>query len=229
MIISKLLRPLQIALFLLLSMLILTVHAETRYASDQVEVLLRTGPSHQHAIVRMLKSGVAVEVLEHDKAKGYTKVRLKGGSEGWVLSRHLMLERSARELLEDLSVLVSGSESKLDSPGAQAGLIKLEFETLTKQVAIAEKDNQLLREELASIKQTAANAVALESEHQELLQQTSVMRTKLAQLEQENTTLSSHIQRDWFYAGAIVLLAGLLMGLVIPRIQWRKRSRFSDF
>ncbi len=229
MIINKFLGLLRIVLIFLLTTLILTAHAEKRYASDQIEVLLRTGPSHQHAIVRMLKSGVAVEVLEHDKAKGYSKVKSKGGSEGWVLSRHLMVEPSARELLENLSVLVSGAESKLDSPGAQAGLIKLEFETLTKQVATVEKDNLLLQEELASIKQTAAKAIELESQHQEMLQKTSVMSTKLAQLEQENTELSSNIQRDWFYAGGIVLLAGLLMGLIIPRIQWRKRSRFSDF
>jgi len=229
MIINKLLCLLQASFIFLLYLSVLPAYAEKRYASDQIEVLLRTGPSHQHAIVRMLKSGVVVEVLEHDKSKGYSKVRSKGGAEGWVLSRHLMAEPSARELLENLSLLVSGAESKVDSPGAQASLIRLEFETLTKQVATLEKDNQFFQDELANIRQTAANAIALESQHQEMLQQTSVMSTKLAQLEQENATLSSHIQRDWFYAGAIVLVVGLLLGLLIPRIQWRKRSRFSDF
>ncbi|MDT8363626.1 MAG: TIGR04211 family SH3 domain-containing protein [Nitrosomonas sp.] len=226
---NRLLRLLQVALIFLLPVLALTAHAEKRYASDQIEVLLRTGPSHKHAIVRMLKSGVAVEVLEHDKAKGYSRVKPKNGSEGWVLSRHLMTDPPARELLENLSTLISGAESRLDSPEAQASLIRLEFETLTKQVTATEKDNKLLQEELVSIRETAANAIALESQHEEMLQQTNVMQAKLAELEQENATLSSHIQRDWFYAGAIVLFVGLLMGLFIPRIQWRKRSRFSDF
>ena len=216
-------------IFLLLFIMTMTAHAEKRYASDQVEVLLRTGPSHQHAIVRMLKSGDAVELLERDKAKGYSRVRAKGGSEGWVLSRHLMAEPSARELLEDLSLQISGAESKVDGPGAQASLIRLEFETLTKQIVAVEKDNQVLQEDLINIRQTAANAIALESQHQEMLQQNTVMEAKLVELEKENATLSSHIQRDWFYAGAIVLFTGLLLGLLIPRVQWRKRSRFSDF
>lgn len=81
----------------------LTARAEKSYASDQVEVLMRTGPSQQHAIVRMLKSGVALEVLERDQNKGYSRVRTTGGTEGWVLSRYLMAEPAARELLEKLS------------------------------------------------------------------------------------------------------------------------------
>ncbi|MBK6617137.1 MAG: TIGR04211 family SH3 domain-containing protein [Nitrosomonas sp.] len=229
MTINKELSLYQLVLIFLLLALTLTARAEKRYASDQVEVLLRTGPSQQHAIVRMLKSGDGVEVLEHDKAKGYSRVKSKSGSEGWVLSRHLMKEQSARELLENLSLQLSGAEGRVDGPGAQASLIKLEFETLSKQVVAVEKDNQLLQEELANIKQTAANAIALESQHQEIQQQNTVMGAKLAELEQENATLTSHIQRDWFYAGAIVLFSGLLLGLLIPRIQWRKRSRFSDF
>lgn len=229
MTIDKQLRLFQTVLFTLSLILTMTAHATKRYASDQVEVLLRTGPSHQHAIVRMLKSGDAVDVLEHDKAKGYSRVKTKGGSEGWVLTRHLMTDPPARELLQNLSMQISGAESKVDGPEAQAGLIRMEFETLTRQVVAVEKENQLLQEELASIKQTAANAISLENQYQEVLQQNTAMGEKLAELEQKNAILSNHIQRDWFYAGAIVLFTGLLLGLIIPRIQWRKRSRFSDF
>jgi SH3 domain protein len=203
--------------------------ADKRYASDQVEVLLRTGPSHQHAIVRMLKSGVALEVLERDKSKGYSKVRTTAGTEGWVLTRHLMAEPSARELLEKLSDHFSKSEDKPDNPGAQANLVKLEYDALAKRALEFEKDNKRMEGDLAKIKQTAANAVRLDSENQEMRQQIVDLNNQLSKLEQENNLLSSQIERDWFYAGALVLFIGLFLGLVIPRIQWRSRSRYSDF
>ena len=37
------------------------VCAETQYVSDQLEVTLRRGPTLSHAVLRMLKSGAAVE------------------------------------------------------------------------------------------------------------------------------------------------------------------------
>lgn len=203
--------------------------AEKYYASDQVEVLLRTGPSHQHAIVRMLKSGAALEVLERDRNKGYSRVRTTGGTEGWVLTRHLMAEPSARELLEKLSSHFSGAGNRPENPGAQADLIRHEYDMLTQRAMTLEKDNKQLATDLSDIKQMAANAVQLNNQNQEMREQITDLRTKFGKLEQENQVLSKQIERDWFYAGALVLFAGLFLGLVIPRIQWRKRSRYNDF
>jgi SH3 domain protein len=226
---NKLLLFFQIALIIFSWTFPLSAQAEKYYASDQVEVLLRTGPSHQHAIVRMLKSGAALEVLERDQSKGYAKVRTTGGTEGWVLTRHLMAEPSARELLEKLSSHFSGSENKPDSPGAQANLIKREYEVLAKRAVALEKDNKQLETDLAEIRQTAASAVQLNSQNQEMRQQIADLKMKFSKLEQENHILSTQIERDWFYAGALVLCAGLFLGLVIPRIRWRRHSRYNDF
>ncbi|MCC6916101.1 TIGR04211 family SH3 domain-containing protein [Nitrosomonas sp.] len=218
-----------VTLLLFFSVLPLAAQAEKGYASDQVEVLMRTGPTQQHAIVRVLKSGAELEVLERDQSKGYTRVKTAGGAEGWVLSRHLMADPAARELLEKLGNDFSGGGSKLDNPRAQADLIRHEFETLTRRAVNLEKDNKRLEAELASIRQLSANAVQLSDQNREMRQQTAGLKEKLGKLEQENHTLSEKIQREWFFAGALVLFSGLVIGLIVPRIQWRKRSRFSDF
>jgi len=207
----------------------LAARAEKSYASDQVEVLMRTGPSQQHAIVRMLKSGAALEVLERDQNKGYSRVRTTGGTEGWVLSRYLMADPAARELLEKLSSDFSGSDNRSDSIRAQADLVRHEFGMQKKRAETLEKDNKRLEAELSRIRQLSANAVQLNGENQEMRQQVADLKIKLDELEQENHVLSGQIEREWFYAGALVLFAGLFLGLVIPRIQWRKRSRYNDF
>lgn len=207
----------------------LTAHAEKGYASDQVEVLVRTGPSHKHAIVKVLKSGAELEILERDRSSGHTRVRTSGGVEGWVLTRHLMADPAARVLLAELSSQFSDSEDHPDSPRAQAELVRHKYTMLTQQTAVLEKHNKQLEAELSRLKQLAANAMQLDSQNQEMRQQAEVLTTKLDTLEQENQALGKKVEREWFYAGALVLFAGLFLGLVIPRIQWRKRSRYNDF
>lgn len=216
-------------LFISFCFLPLTAQAEKGYASDQVEVLIRTGPSQQHAIVKMLKSGAELDVLERDQSKGYSRVKTAGGVEGWVLSRHLMTEPAARVLLEKLSSDFSPPDSQLNDPRAQAGFIRQEFETLVKRAEALEKGNKQLEAELSRIRQLSADAVQLGEQNQEMRQQLIDLKTRLGQLEQENHALGAEVEREWFYAGALVLFAGLFLGLIIPRIQWRKRSRYNDF
>ncbi|MFA5685710.1 MAG: TIGR04211 family SH3 domain-containing protein, partial [Lysobacteraceae bacterium] len=89
-------RKLLLAVLLILAA---TAQAETRYASDELEIALRSGTSTQHRILRMIPSGTALQVLQHDEASGYTKVRAPSGTEGWVLTRLLMTTPSARDRL----------------------------------------------------------------------------------------------------------------------------------
>jgi SH3 domain protein len=69
----------------------------------------------------------------------------------------------------------------------------------------------------------------------ELDQANRELRTRVAATDQENARLRGEIddlkrntQRDWFLAGAGVLLLGLVLGLVLPRIRWRRRSGWGD-
>ena len=87
-----------LSLFILLTG---TVQAETRYVSDRLEITMRSGTSTSHGIVRMLRSGTPVEVLENDKDSGYSRVRISSGKEGWVLTRFLMSGPAARDRLAD--------------------------------------------------------------------------------------------------------------------------------
>ena len=54
-----------------------------------------------------------------------------------------------------------------------------------------------------------------------------VMRSlekELQLIQQENQSLKDRSQREWFIAGAGVLLGGMLLGLIIPKLRWRKKS-----
>ena len=82
--------------------------------------------------------------------------------------------------------------------------------------------------ELARLKELSADAISLEQTNQRL--QTSLKRseTTIEELRVENAQLSSTSRRDWFLSGAGVLVAGLLFGLILPRIRWRRRRQWND-
>ncbi|MGQ0621650.1 MAG: TIGR04211 family SH3 domain-containing protein [Panacagrimonas sp.] len=70
-----------------------------RYISDDTSITLRQDKSLDAPVSGLISSGTRVELIETDTASGYARVRVAAGREGWVLSRYLSLEPSARERL----------------------------------------------------------------------------------------------------------------------------------
>jgi SH3 domain protein len=83
-----------------------------------------------------------------------------------------------------------------------------------------------LNEELAEIRRTAANVLAIDSQNKDLRQQLTDAEIKLSILEEENSALSAQRNRNWFITGALVMCAGIVVGLVLPRLRMQRRSRY---
>ncbi len=223
----KFLALLQFGLVCCLLLITSLAQAEKRYVTDEFEITLRSGPSSTHTIQRMIKSGATLTVLERDEDNGYSRVQTSGGTEGWVLNRYLMREPAARNQLENLSSqLAKVTEGSLR---VRANAIKNTYDDATKRITALDRENKNLQDELTNIKGIAANVLAIDQQNDELSQDLSEQGTQISTLLEENQMLKSDKQRDWFVAGALVLFAGLLLGLFIPKIQWRKRSRYDSF
>lgn len=203
--------------------------AEDAWVSDQFEVMLRTGPSTSNAIERMLPSGTALEVLETDTEAGYSRVRTAAGTEGWVLSRYLMGEASAREQLERLTGQLTNANNTGSSLTSQLDAVKDEYDTATGRIATLEREKRGLGQELADIKRTAANVLSIDKQNKELRDQLATIEIEVGTLEQQNRELTGQTTRYWFMTGALVLSVGIILGLWLPRIRWQKRSRYDRF
>jgi SH3 domain protein len=202
--------------------------AQTRYVSDRLEITLRTGTSTQHAIVRMLPSGARLQAMETDDATGYTRVRTADGTEGWVLSRYLMERPAAREQLEAAIGRAETLTARVAELTAQVEVLRGERDSLDAERGGLGAETEELRAELERIRRVSASALELDQVNREL-------RTRLAAAEQagdglrmEVAELKRNTQRDWFLAGAGVLVLGLVLGLVIPRLKFGRRSRWGD-
>ena len=219
----------KLLLVLVLSVAATAATAEpVRYVQDFVKVPLRTGKSLQNKIVRMLPSGTRLELLE-EAEEGYSRVRTDRGVEGWILSRYLMDEPSARDRL-------TTAEAELARQKVANARLKREIGTLKAHEAEIERSNRELQEhnrqlteELAKIRRTASRALAIEEENARFREELAQGKKELDTLLRQNAALKDHSRRDWFMAGAGVALGGLILGLIIPRIPWRRRKRWDQF
>jgi len=206
-----------------------TALAETRYVSDNLEITMRSGKGTSYGITRMLRSGTPVDVIEEDKDAGYTHVQVKGGKEGWVLSRYLMKGQAARDRLAGAEKNLA--ELELENRKLETSMAALTDEkaAMEKELAALEGQSRNVSQELSEIKRTASSALAIDSENKDLKSRVVSLERQLQTLQQENEGLRDRTARDWFMVGAAVVLLGIIVGLIIPRIRWRKKSSWDTF
>lgn len=203
--------------------------AETRYVTDQLEVTLRKGQSTRHEIVRMLPSGTPVEVLENDAENGYSRVRAPTGAEGWVLTRYLMNTPSARERVENAEKRLAELQQEYQVLKEQSARTSQEKGGLAQERLQLEEQNRALAQQLAEIRHTAANVLAVDEENKTLKSRVLSVERELQTAQQETAALKSRAARDWFMTGAGVMLAGIIIGLILPKLRPRKQPRWDTF
>lgn len=190
-------------------------HAKTLYVSDRLETNLRSGPSNQHRILRTIRSGDPVTVLE--TSQGYSRVETASGVSGWILTRYLMDEQHPRIQLEEFADFQQVRQ-QLQDRLAEA----------TTSITQLKDDNARLTAELEHITRTSANAIAINKQNEELQMLRLNLEREVQTLQQINGDLERSHNHRWFYAGASVLLLGLILGLVIPRIRFHQRSNWNS-
>ena len=104
-----------------------------------------------------------------------------------------------------------------------------EKKALEQELGKLDGQSRSVSQELAEIKRTASSALAIDSENKELKGRVVSLERQLQTLQQENEGLKDRTARDWFMVGAAVVLLGIIVGLIIPRIRWRKKSSWDTF
>lgn len=189
---------------------------------------MRNGQGLEFGIRKMLKSGTELTVLENDPS-GYSKVRTNEGVEGWVLSRYLTNNPSARDQLAAKEQRIANLELEITG-------LKEEIVQLSSQTSEADDQNMSLKEtaqrlskELDDLRRTASNAVALENENRQLKERLQQIDHEIQSIVIENNTLKDNDAKNWFLIGAAVLFGGMLIGLILPSLRVRKKSSWGNF
>ncbi len=181
--------------------------AKTKYVTDEFEVMLRTGQSTQHEIRRQVKSGTPLEVIE--ESEGYTHVRMPSGVEGWVLTRYLMDQPSGRDQL--------------------AAMQKRHEKLKTKFDQAVKEESERLQQEIARLKNIAKRPLELQRENDQLKAQLTEEKARFEALSAESEILKSpYKDRQWFVSGALVVIGSIIFGIILTRIEWRRKKKWNQ-
>jgi SH3 domain protein len=200
--------------------------ATRAYVTDTFEITLRTGPTVENKIIAMISSGQPVEVIE---TRGeWNLVRLPDGSkEGWVFSKYLITRLpwslQARNLKEENGAL----QAKLVQMENTLSETQPRREKLAAELQQKAKAPEEIQEAYEALKQRAEGFLKLERSNEMNEAALKAARLDLEKLTTEVERLRSSQVTRWFATGALVLLCGLLLGVMVGRQQKKKKSFYS--
>ena len=189
------------------------------YVTDSFRISLRVGPGIENKILKFLPSGTHLEVLETGESWSQVRLLEPQGSDirGWVLSRYLITRQPwelQTKFLMDENVQLKEKLSMLEKENHEMSQRDQELASeLDKYTSAFHK----LQYEHGVLKKEAADYLKMKAAH-------GNMKKRVDMLARENEVLKSAQMNKWFATGALVLLCGLMIGLVIGRQQKKRRS-----
>lgn len=190
---------------------------------------MRSGTSISNSIVRMLKSGQAVTILEEDLTSKYSLVEIEGGKTGYVLNRYLVDTQSARERLENLQEVADDQNFIITS-------LQSDVEGLKTELSLEQSDNVTLKNtllssenELSTVRDAASNTLNIVAKNETLESIVMQLENDNLILREENTALKDSTKLDWLVRGAGVTLVAFIIGILVTRIRWRKQDSWGSY
>jgi SH3 domain protein len=177
---------------------------EIAYVTSDLAISLRKTAEANAPTIRGLKSGSRFTVIERDNGSDLAHIRLDDGAEGWIQSRHISkTPNQLQQQLTEAQTTIDKLRTELQQTQSITTAPQPEFSPETNSAALAEENNAL-----------KAKITQLESERQSPKPQ--------------GGTLSEMSDRDWFLTGTGVMVLGIIIGLIVPRLRLRRRSEWGD-
>jgi SH3 domain protein len=172
------------------------------YISDDVSVVIRDKADNNAGTIGSLKSGAHITVLETLGTDSFARIRTDDGREGWITARYISDQPAAREQLGSL-------RQQLDQAHAQAEALQSSLNTA--------------QEQLARVKPALEHADEFDRKRADLDQR----EQHLGELERGYDQEAA--RRETLISGAVLVGAGILLGLLLPWLGGGRKRRHSSF
>ena len=206
------------------------VCAETQYVSDQLIITMREGMGNQFKIIKTLKAGTPLEIIEEDEL--YLRVRTESGSEGWVLKQYITGETPKPEVIAGLKKEINRLNTKIEQYKKDKASFQDELNAAKSDHNNIERDlQQNLSASKGETEQTSRDLKKITKKYNALLKGSndvvllvderdnfkalnSELQTRTEQLQNENDELKRSQMIWWFAAGGGVFFVGWLVGKI---------------
>ena len=212
-----------ISLMIGLTFTSLAAHAvEKRYVTDKLYIQLRSGPSNEYRILKVVQSG---EHLIYIGEEGdFTQVKTSKGIEGYVRTQYLVNEPVAKEKLILANRELDNIKAELTTARQQVKELSQELETTKSERADASRSNNELERELERIRNISENAVALDEKARNLTRAKQDLELQVSTLSAENQELRSDQSLSYLIYGGGLVIIGILGGLILPGLRGRRSN-----
>ncbi|MBT6126087.1 MAG: TIGR04211 family SH3 domain-containing protein [Halieaceae bacterium] len=199
-----------------------------KYVSDEVFVVLHKGPGAEYRWVAKLTPGTRLRMAGTAEDGEWAEVTTDRGTTGWVSTKFLSSDTPAQVRLP----AAEARAAKLSTENAELNnqVAVLEAEKLELLNKINSSDSELgdVSQELSNLQQVSGKAMQLDTDNRRLIEETENLRAGVDMLEAENLRLQDNLKSEDFINGALAVLMGVFITLVVPRL-WPKRRKSSSW
>jgi len=196
--------------------------AEIRFVRPSVEVPVRTGQGTDYKIVKLVKDGDQVELLEENDA--WARIRVGKKTEGWMPKRFLSSEAPPVKLVQ----ILRADNEQLKQKNAELGRELTELKELQTNTGgelsacIGQRDS--IKQRYQVLEAETADVVAIKEKMAVTEQEIEEVRATFGAVQQQNSDLKRKASLTWFLAGGGVLLLGWIIGMFTGRSRKRRPS-----
>jgi SH3 domain protein len=215
--------------FFILALAFNTAQATTVYVTDNLNLSLKSEENSRSKVVKLLPTGTPLTLIKENSTTGFAQVRLDDGTQGYISLRNIMKELPSRIQLETVTKNLADLQS-------ENATLKTELSTLRESItpgtsleqSLATERDQLNRE-LNELKKASSNILELKNERDQLQERVVNVERDLEQIKLENKSLKDSSKQDWFLYGGLLALFGVILGFVLPKLSWRRKSSWDNY
>lgn len=201
---------------------------DTVYVGDQVFIVLHAGPGTNYRWIAKLNPGTALTPGDTAEGGDWTQVSTERGTEGWVRSEFLTGEAPAQVRLPAAEARAERLASRVGELEEALGAAREEAVTARGELAETQAGLEETNAELTRIRQLSGRALALDEQNRELVREVETLSSEVDVLQADNQRLQDKLRSGAFLDGALAVLLGVIITLVVPRL-WPKRRSSSSW
>ncbi|MFN2288406.1 MAG: TIGR04211 family SH3 domain-containing protein [Chromatocurvus sp.] len=199
----------------------------TVYVSDEVFIVLHAGPGTNYRWIAKLNPGDTLTAAGTAEDGEWTEVTTPAGTTGWVSSEFLSVDRPAQAQLPAVERRLTAVESRNAELRASLNAASEAREENEKLATTTQSELADTTAELAALKKTSSRAIQLDTDNRRLAEEVETLRSEVDMLQADNQRLSEKLRSGAFLDGALAVLLGVGITLVVPRLWPRRRSSSS--